>query len=1115
MRKRQRIISFLLCICMLLSIAAVGSFSGSAAEASAETVAAAFDASHPELAQDTVRGSAILHCFCWSYDTIRENLADIKEAGYTAIQTSPVQPPKDYNASYTNGKDNWWKLYQPLDLAVTNGTNYKSWLGNKSQFTQMCTAAESYGIKVIVDIVSNHLANNGTSDGSFGSLHSDVNPEFNNQSYFYVKSDGSSYGGNSSSSRFQMTHGHLGMPELNTGNSFIQNKVLNLMKECVDCGADGFRFDTAKHIELPTDDSITKSNFWPTIINGINEYQAEKNGDPLYIYGEILGDAYSKEINKQYIQYMDLTDDYTCYIARHAVKDNNADGLHASYYQKGISANQAVLWAESHDTYMNAANEGGDTRGDSLDTIVKTWAMINSRADATSLFFVRPGVMENDVLTNAEMGSAGTDTTWKSTPVVESNKFKNLFAGQSEYLSYNSSYKAAYNERGTKGMVIVKTNGGGSVSLTVHRLADGTYRDHVSGADFTVTNGVITGNINSSGVAVIYNEGDTAEPHITASTLYLKPEYQYWHLGNERYAMYVFNNSTGQWVNMSDADGDGIYQADVPEGTWKGVIFCRMNGSISENRWNKSTDTDETKPVWNQTVDLLPTDTNNLFTVTGKDSNEDKKYNGTWSCFDGVADDTPTLVTDNTLYLDCSDVKTSQNVHWWVNDGALSYAYFFNNTTDTNQWVRMSAVDNETYIFKVTIPAGTWPNVIFTRMNPENIDTVPNKWSNKWNQTDDLTVPPASSESRCFKLKNEKVPNTEKQDGDWVQYPSHTFTPAWVWSSNNAAATLTLSCSCGRTLTFEKSVTFVSDDDKDVYTASVHYGGQEYTDTKTVYKRPTFEGHSVTVDGKIGLYFYVDLHQFTANPTISFTCNDSTTTAALVESESGQYRAAYYVAPKEMGDTITATVNAGNKTNTESYSVKQYLVSVVRNENGEAGTQKPAQLQALARSMLNYGAKAQLQFNYKTGDYDLVDYGLDSYTPASPSEISKISYTKDQFAAFGVSFSGSSLLLNDDTTLRLFFKKTESFSSAPTLSCNGNVLSQGTKGEYLTYDLAFIPAPNVLDTHSVAISNGTNSTTGSFTIRNYILNNYSKEGTLGDVVTALYDYSVKSSAYLY
>ena len=87
------------------------------------------DSDHPELAQDTIQGSAILHCFCWSYNTIKQKLPEIAAAGYTAIQTSPVQPPKDYDASYTNTKDNWWKLYQPLDLAITDGTNYNSWLG--------------------------------------------------------------------------------------------------------------------------------------------------------------------------------------------------------------------------------------------------------------------------------------------------------------------------------------------------------------------------------------------------------------------------------------------------------------------------------------------------------------------------------------------------------------------------------------------------------------------------------------------------------------------------------------------------------------------------------------------------------------------------------------------------------------------------------------------------------------------------------------------------------------------------------------------------------------------------------------------------------------------------
>lgn len=1101
---------------MFFSIVAVGSFSVNAADVSSKVVSAPANASEPALAQDTVQGGAILHCFCWSYDTIRANLADIKAAGYTAIQTSPVQPPKDYNSSYTDTKDNWWKLYQPLDLAVTNGTNYNSWLGNKAQFTQMCTAAESYGIKVIVDIVANHVAAKSGEQMEMTEgvayypnyVNEDVSSDLKNADYYYPN-----VGRCSDDNRYQMTHGHLGMPELNTSNQDVQTKVLNLMKECVDCGADGFRFDTTKHIELPTDDNNTKSDFWPTIINGINDYQENiKNGDPLYIYGEILGDAYSKEINKQYASYMDLTDDYTCYLIRQAVKNKDADALHSNYFQKGINANQAVLWAESHDTYLNAVDKGGNSKNDTLDTIVKTWAMINSRADTTSLFFVRPGTMVNEVLTGAVMGSTGSDITWKSTAVVESNKFKNIFAGQSEYLSYNTTYKAAYNERGTKGMVIVNTGSNRTVSLTVHRLADGTYRDHVSNTDFTVTNGVISGTIDSSGVAVIYNEGDTDEPHITASTLYMKPQRSSWRDGNERYAMYVFNNSenTNQWVNMTDADGDGIYQANVPTGTWKGVIFCRMNGSISENRWNNDSDTDATKPVWNQTIDLLPTGTNNLFTVIDKDTNDTTKYNGTWSYFDGTVDDTPTSVTDNTLYFDASNID-HKGSNWWLDADALTYAYFFNSTT--SQWARMSAVENETHIFKVTIPSGTWSNVIFARMNPTNIDTVSNKWDNKWNQTDDLSVPAASSESRCFQLNNGTVSGTDKQDGEWIEYPIHTFTPAWSWSNDNATATLTLTCSCGRTLTFEKSVTPVSDDDKDVYTASVHYNGQEYTDTKTVYKRPTFEGYSITVDGKIGMYFYVDLHQFTSNPIVSFTKDETTTPGTLVQTESGSsvYRAAYYVAPKEIGDTITATVTASNKTITESYSVKQYLVRVYNNENGEAGTVKTEELRALARSLLNYGAKAQLQFGYKTSEYELVDYGLDTYTPATPSGINKLTYDSNEFAQYGLKYAGSSLILNNDTTLRIFFSKTSDYSSAPNLSCNGNPLTQGTKGSYITYDITGIAAPNVLSTHTVSFPD---STTADFTACNYILNNYQKSGALGDVVTALYDYSVKASAYL-
>ena len=41
---------------------------------------------------------------------------------------------------------------------------------------------------------------------------------------------------------------------LNTQSKEVQNKLKDYLSDCINCGADGFRYDAAKHIELPDDD---------------------------------------------------------------------------------------------------------------------------------------------------------------------------------------------------------------------------------------------------------------------------------------------------------------------------------------------------------------------------------------------------------------------------------------------------------------------------------------------------------------------------------------------------------------------------------------------------------------------------------------------------------------------------------------------------------------------------------------------------------------------------------------------------------------------------------------------------------------------------------------------
>ena len=88
-------------------------------------------ASEPNLQADPGDG-VILHAFNWSYNAIKQNLPQIKAAGYSTVQTSPVTQPKNYGLS-SDVANQWWKLYQPVSLSIAQS----SWLGTKQELTDL------------------------------------------------------------------------------------------------------------------------------------------------------------------------------------------------------------------------------------------------------------------------------------------------------------------------------------------------------------------------------------------------------------------------------------------------------------------------------------------------------------------------------------------------------------------------------------------------------------------------------------------------------------------------------------------------------------------------------------------------------------------------------------------------------------------------------------------------------------------------------------------------------------------------------------------------------------------------------------------------------------------
>ena len=420
-----------------------------------------------------------LHCWNWSFKEIEDNMEIIASLGYTSIQTSPIQQAKQATLGYPS--NDWWVFYQPAAFHIDDSG--ESALGTKSDFQSMCKRAHEYGIKVIVDVVANHMGN--TESGTNG-LAATIIPDLRGDTSCWneILKNTANYTNRQEVTKYCMS----GLPDLNTSNKKVQNYVLNFLKECIDAGADGFRFDAAKHIETP-DDGALGSDFWPTVVNGAKEYAQTRRGISLYCYGELLDDVGGNLTPAAYTKYMSVTDNIWSAGALSAVNYGKA-GTFSANYRNSKNASELVLWAESHDTYAD-----GTTSNVSEENINKTWALIAARAGAMSLYLARPANM-------SQLLGAASNTGWAYPEVAAVNKFHTKFVGTSEYVANEGNI--AYVERGTSGVVLVNCNGNeAQVSVAAHNIANGTYTDLITGNTFTVADGKISGTIGSTGIAVV------------------------------------------------------------------------------------------------------------------------------------------------------------------------------------------------------------------------------------------------------------------------------------------------------------------------------------------------------------------------------------------------------------------------------------------------------------------------------------------------------------------------------------------------------------------------------------------------------------------------------------
>ncbi len=275
-----------------------------------------------------------------------------------------------------------------------------------------------------------------------------------------------------------------------------------------------------------------------------------------------------------------------------------------------------------------------------------------------------------------------------------------------------------------------------------------------------------------------------------------------------------------------------------------------------------------------------------------------------------------------------------------------------------------------------------------------------------------------------------------------------------------------------------------------------------------------FTSGSTTLNGMIGLNFYFAISEDAVNHAdtkVVFTHNDKTVEVPMSEAKYNEqykdYGFTYYLTSVEMADEITAQVFVGDMPISEAkeYSIQQYAMRMIAKREPEDA------LCALLKTMLNYGAAAQVEFGYNTED--LANAQLDA-ADQIPAEVDAAALEGYKRVVEGTSdvlkYNGTSLILESGTKIRVYFLYSGENIDEVAFAINGEPVTPVYKnGEY--YIEVTDVKSNELDDMFTFTADGLTVKYGVLTyVANKLTNGTETTQTL---VKALYAYSQAAEAY--
>ena len=413
----------------------------------------------------------------------------------------------------------------------------------------------------------------------------------------------------------------------------------------------------------------------------------------------------------------------------------------------------------------------------------------------------------------------------------------------------------------------------------------------------------------------------------------------------------------------------------------------------------------------------------------------------------------------------------------------------------------------------------------------------------KWTWTDDYSSASATftcTDSRCKHQETPDVTVTVDYTGDSHLYTAtasvngntytdtvtedHTYgDPVWNWSADHSSATMTVTCTnaaCAHEETVTATVTSETEDGVITYIATAEHDGAVYTDIQTAYTDGVgakLVGYTLSLDGDIGVNFYMELDNSVANSDTAYmrfeiprngepdiqTVNVKDAKTVTLGGKT-YYVFKCQVAAKEMASQIKAQIIDGEKKGTPyTYSVKDYADYLLEHTSESAEYEKAA---PLVKAMLNYGAYSQLYFDKNPdtlANSDLTD---------TEKALDSVTIDIDDFAVDnlpkGATFEGATLSLKSETTLSLYFKSSETL----TFTCDGYTVETVESGNYQVARIRGIKAKHIGNRFTLTVNGGTVVYSPLNYCKNMLANEESDKN-LQNVLKALYLYWQAADTY--